>query len=61
MNTKGRKFLIRDRGSQFTNAFDAVFTDAGLRILKRHPRPRRRTRTAKGSSAHYAASCWTGH
>lgn len=33
MNTKNRKFLIRDRG-QFTDAFDAIFTDAGLRVLK---------------------------
>jgi putative transposase len=37
MNTKGRKFLIRDRGSQFTDAFDAVFADAGLRVLKSPP------------------------
>jgi transposase InsO family protein len=37
MNTQGRKFLIRDRGGQFTDAFDAVFTDAGLRVLKSPP------------------------
>jgi hypothetical protein len=37
MNTKGRKFLIRDRGGQFTDAFDAVFADAGLRVLKGPP------------------------
>ncbi|WP_285833824.1 integrase core domain-containing protein [Actinacidiphila cocklensis] len=36
-NTEGHTFLIRDRGSQFTDAFDAVFTDAGLRILKSPP------------------------
>ncbi|WP_218034615.1 integrase core domain-containing protein [Acrocarpospora corrugata] len=28
------KFLIRDRAGQFTGAFDAVFADAGLRVLK---------------------------
>jgi hypothetical protein len=28
MNTTGRKFLIRDRGSQFTDACDVVFADA---------------------------------
>jgi hypothetical protein len=37
MKTKGHTFLIRDRGGQFTDAFDAVFTDAGLRILKSPP------------------------
>ncbi|MFC7588037.1 integrase core domain-containing protein [Nonomuraea antimicrobica] len=31
------KFLIRDRGGQFTEAFDAVLTDAGLRVLKSPP------------------------
>ncbi|MFI7134809.1 integrase core domain-containing protein [Nonomuraea sp. NPDC050153] len=31
------KFLIRDRGGQFTKAFDAVFADTGLRILKSPP------------------------
>ena len=27
------RFLIRDRGGQFTESFDAVFTVAGIRIL----------------------------
>ena len=31
---KDVKFLIRDRGSNFTAAFDAVFTAAGLRIVR---------------------------
>jgi putative transposase len=31
------RFLIRDRGSQFTTAFDAVFEDCGLRILRSPP------------------------
>jgi putative transposase len=35
--TQGIRFLIRDRGSQFTDAFDAVFADAGLRVLKSPP------------------------
>ncbi|MET9251707.1 hypothetical protein [Nonomuraea sp. NPDC003709] len=30
-------FLIRDRGGQFTDAFDVVFADAGLRVLKSPP------------------------
>jgi len=29
------RFLIRDRGGQFTEAFDAVFEDCGIRILRR--------------------------
>ncbi|MET7926552.1 integrase [Streptomyces sp. NPDC005349] len=33
MNTKNRKFLIRDRAG-LTDAFDAVFTNTGLRVLK---------------------------
>ena len=28
------KFLIRDRGANFTASFDAVFTTAGMRIIK---------------------------
>jgi len=32
------KFLIRDRASQFTGSFDAVFTAEGIRILASPPR-----------------------
>ena len=35
---KEAKFLIRDRDTKFTNGFDAVFTDEGIRILKSPPR-----------------------
>jgi putative transposase len=31
--THGVKFMIRDRGSNFTAAFDAVLTDAGIRTV----------------------------
>jgi putative transposase len=31
------RFLIRDRGGQFTDAFDAVFRDCGLRVLRSPP------------------------
>jgi transposase InsO family protein len=35
--TTSFKFLIRDRAGQFTDAFDAVFTAAGVRILASPP------------------------
>ncbi|MFI6396160.1 integrase core domain-containing protein [Nonomuraea sp. NPDC050540] len=31
------KFLIRDRAGQFSEAFDTVFADVGLRVLKSPP------------------------
>jgi transposase InsO family protein len=36
-DTTKLKFLIRDRGGQFTDAFDAAFADAGLRVIKSPP------------------------
>lgn len=61
MNTKGRKFLIRDRGGQLTDAFDAVFADAGLRVLKGPPQiPKANAHCCERSSAPYATSSSTG-
>ena len=37
LGMKNPKFLIRDRGGQFTDVFDTVFADAGLRVLKSPP------------------------
>lgn len=42
------KFVICDRGGQFTSGFDAVLVDAGIRVIKSPPRRRERTRCAKG-------------
>ncbi|WP_218041101.1 integrase core domain-containing protein [Acrocarpospora macrocephala] len=36
-DTTNLKFLIRDRGGQFTDAFDAVFADAGICVLSSPP------------------------
>ncbi|MFB4276879.1 integrase core domain-containing protein [Nonomuraea sp. MTCD27] len=36
-DTTKLKFLIRDRGGQLTDAFDAVFADAALRVIKSPP------------------------
>jgi len=36
-NLEEMRFLIRDRGGQFTEAFDAVFQGCGLRILRSPP------------------------
>jgi hypothetical protein len=33
------EFMIRDRGGRFTDAFDAVLTDAGIRVIKSPPEP----------------------
>lgn len=41
------RFLIRDRGGQFTASFDAVFEDCGLRILRSPPRAPRANATCE--------------
>jgi len=40
------KFLLRDRDSRFTRAFDAVFTADGIRSSPVHPELAGRTRSA---------------
>jgi hypothetical protein len=40
------KFLLRDRDSRFTNAFDAVFTADGIRSSPARPQRRRPTPSA---------------
>jgi putative transposase len=54
------RFLIRDRDSKYTAAFDEVFTTEGIKI--RVPRLGRcgRTRTRSGRYARSAVSALTG-
>jgi hypothetical protein len=37
VNRSGFRLLIRDRDSKFTDAFDTVFTVAGIKILRTPP------------------------
>jgi putative transposase len=53
-------FLIRDRGSNFTASFDAVFAACGIRILRTAVQAPRMTRSANASSAPCAARYSTG-
>jgi putative transposase len=42
------KFVLRDRDSRFSRAFDAVFAADGIRILTSPPGAPRVTRSANG-------------
>jgi len=53
------KFLIRDRRSNFTSSFDAVFHAAGTRICAPPSRRRACMHPASASPAPCAASFWT--
>ena len=54
------KFLIWDRAGQFTSSFDAVLTAEASGSWPARRSPRRRTRSAKGSSAPCAGRSSTG-
>jgi hypothetical protein len=53
--------LIRNRGSKFTDTFDAVFASEAIRILRTPGERPARTRSPNDGSAPYATSCWTGY
>ena len=53
------RFLIRDRDSKFTTAFDAVFSGADIRIIRIRSGHRGRTRSRSASSAPCAENAST--
>jgi putative transposase len=54
------RFLIRDRGSNFTASFDAVFQSAGTTILRTAVQAPRMNATCERLVGPCAASSWTG-
>jgi putative transposase len=52
------KFMIRDRGSDFTATFDAVLAGAGIRTVPCKVRSPRMNSYAERFVARYAASAW---
>ncbi len=53
------KFMIRDRGSNFTAAFDAVLAGAGIRPVLCNVRTPRMNAPSNAGSADAAANSWT--
>ena len=53
------KFMIRDRGSDFTAAFDAVLADAGIRTVLCNVRTPRMNAIAERWIGDAGASSWT--
>ncbi len=54
------RFLIHDRDSKFTNAFDEVFRSEGISIIRTPVKAPKANAFADASSARYGASALTG-
>jgi hypothetical protein len=54
------RYLIRDRDAKFTAAFDAVFSVAGIEVVKIPPKALARTPTRSAGWARYERSVWIG-
>jgi hypothetical protein len=54
------RFLLRDRDSTFTRAFDGVFAADGTRIITTPSRRPTQARSLSGGYEPYGRSAWTG-
>ena len=54
------KFVLHDRDASFTQAFDAVFQAAGIRIIRSGVQVPRMNSVMSGGLAAAGVSCWTG-
>ena len=54
------RFLIHDRDSKFSGAFDEIFRSQGIEIVELRSMRPRRTPTPSALSAPCGASAWTG-
>ena len=54
------RFLVRDRDSKFTRAFDDVFTSDGTQVIRRRSKRRTPTRSPSAGCGRSGRSVWTG-